>query len=148
LNPFRIGQLLGRNSEFLDDPEFQHHSPYGSIEENSMKAGVYHLELLARPSVVEALVIHYGSISELFVALWNSDKQPRPPDYDDEDESGEFNTKGERYEYENSQLSEKPFYTCVPAYQNTEEEILMYVTGEKMNLWAWLDQGAEPLSRY
>jgi hypothetical protein len=36
----------------------------------------------------------------------------------------------------------------VPPYNETDEEILNDVDDDKMELWTWLDQGAEALSRY
>ena len=116
-------------------------------EDQLFKDGIYFLELQARPAVLDGLLSRYGSTSGLFVALWNSNTQPRPSDYDDECESGEFDTKGEEYEYQRAYDIEKLHLWTAP-YEETEDEILMEVTGVKSNLFAWLDQGAEPLSRY
>ena len=134
---FRLGQLIGRHPEFIDVPRFD---PYSILaaDEDLFRKGLYHLETEARPAVVAALKAHFGGTSGLFVALWNSDKQPRPKDYD---WNWEEHNRQRDWDIQN-------LHTWEPAYQNTEGEILMNETAEKLHLWTWLDQGAGPLRRY
>jgi hypothetical protein len=51
LTSFRLGQLIGRRSDFLDDSNFD---PYMSlnIDEQLLQRAMFHLELEARPAVV------------------------------------------------------------------------------------------------
>ncbi len=137
LTPFRLGQLIGRHSDFLDDSNFDPCTSLSS-EEQLLRRAAFHLELEARPAIVTALMAHYGGISGLFVALWNSDKQPRPADYDQ---------KWERYESERAWEIEH-LHMWIPLYQDTDDEILNDVAGDKMSLWTWLDQDAIPLKRH
>jgi hypothetical protein len=132
-----LGQLIARHSAFLDDPDFD---PYTSLnsDEQLLQRAMFHLELEARPAVVTALMAHYGGISGLFVALWNSDKQPRPADYDQ---------KWEEYDSERAWDIEH-LHMWIPPYQDTDDEILNDVTGDKMRLWTWLDQDAIPVKRH
>lgn len=137
LTPFRLGQLIGRHSDFLDDADFD---PYTSLnrDEQLLKRAMLHLEFEARSAVVTALMAHYGGASGLFVALWNSDKQPRPADYDQ---------KWEKYDSQRAWDMEH-LHMWVPPYQDTDDEILNDVTGDKLRLWTWLDQGAKPRQRH
>src|ERR1019366_2211143 len=137
LTPFRLGQLIGRHSAFLDDSDFDPCKSLNS-DEQLLQRAMFHLKFEARPVVVTALMAHYGGISGLFVAIWNSDKQPRPADYDQ---------KWEKYESERAWEIEH-LHVWVPPYQDTDDEILNDVTGDKMRLWTWLDQDAIPLKRY
>jgi hypothetical protein len=74
--------------------------------------------------------------SGFFLALWNSDKQPRPSDY--EQDRAEY--EGARqYLIDRVKISE-------PEYQETADELLNDMTGEKMHLWTWADQ-AELMDR-
>jgi len=129
LTSFRLGQLIGRHPDFLNDSDFD---PYTSLDndEESLQRAMFHLEFEARPPVVTALKAHYGGLGGLFVALWNSDKEPRPADYDEK-----------REEYDTERAWEiGQMYMWVPPYQETHDEILNDVTGDKMRLWTWLDQ--------
>lgn len=134
LLPFRLGQLVGR-SDLPDEPDFN--ACDGLDDEELFRKAIFHLEMKARPEVVSALKEHYGEISGLFVALWNSDRDPRPDDYEKN-----------REEYEDARNLLIRLNNWQPPYQETDDEILNDVTDEKMHLWTWLDQGAEPLDRY
>jgi hypothetical protein len=137
LTGFRLGQLVGQNADFLNDPEFDE---YGGLDpENKLfRNALFRLELVARPRIVAALMKHYGGQNAFFVALWNSNRQPRPPDYEEHREDHD-----QARDYTVAEL-------CIwqPPYQETEDEILNDVTEGKMLLWTWLEQGAEPLTRY
>ena len=137
LSPFRLGQLIGRHPEFTGVPRFDLYTIRPSDDELFCRA-LYHLEIEARSAVAAAMKLHFGGISGLFLALWNGDKQPRPADY-------EWNR--EKYHWQRD-WGIQNLHTWVPAYQDSEDEILMDETAEKMRLWTWLDQGAEPLDRY
>jgi hypothetical protein len=136
ITPLRVGQLIGRHSDFLDDPPYDWH--LRKPEERLLDDAICQLEMAAREEVVNALYEAYGSVGDLFVALWNSDKQPRPPDYEE---------KREEYEEDRAfKIGELNIW--VPAYQESDDEILDDLTDEKMERYAWLDQGAEPLDRF
>ncbi len=77
-----------------------------------------------RSEIVAALKTHYGNTSGFFVALWNSNKLPRPTD---------FEAKTEKYETERF------------LYQGTADEILNESVEEKLAAWMWLEQGAGSL---
>jgi hypothetical protein len=129
LTSFRLGQLIGHHPDFLDDCDFDPYSG-SSSDERLLEEAIFHLEVKARPTVVMALMAHYGSISGLFVALWNSNKQPRPADYDQ---------RWEEYDSERAWDMEL-LHMWIPPYQDTDDEILNDLTDDKMRLWTWLDQ--------
>ena len=137
LIPFRLGQLIGRKSDFMDDLDFET-SDGLHTDEQLFRNALFNLEIEARPNVVAALQEHYGGISGFFVELWNSDKQPQPADYAD---------NRQEYEYARD-FAVGQLHIWEPPYQETDDDILNDVTDEKMYLWTWLDQGAEPLGRY
>ena len=136
LSAFRVGQLIGSDPAFSDDPVSD---PYGlDTNEELFRRALFRLELAVRPRIVAVLLEYYGGLSGLFVTLWNSNRQPRPADYDEHREEYDF---ARDFVIGGSHIWEPP-------YKEDEAEILNDATDEKMRLWAWLDQGAEPLDRY
>ena len=136
LSPFRLGQLIGRHSGFLEEAACDHHRDWDS-DSDLFRAALSYLEMKARPKIFSALQEHFGGLSAFFVALWNSDRQPRPADYEEH-----------RQEYDYARdFAVGDLRIWEPAYQETDDEILNDVTDEKLRLWTWLDQGAEPLDR-
>lgn len=134
LAPLRLGQLVGR-LDVPDEPDFNACDELD--DEELFQKAIFHFESEARPVVVSALKEHYGEISGLFVALWNSNREPRPDDYEEN-----------REEYENARNSLIGMNIWAPPYRETDEEILNDVDDDdKMELWTWLDQGAEVLDR-
>jgi hypothetical protein len=136
LSSFRVGQLIGRHPDFLERADCDECGDWDT-DGPLFRAALFHLERNARPKIVSALQRHYGGPGGFFVALWNSDKQPRPSDYEQD-----------RAEYESArQYLIDRVKIWEPEYQETADEALNDVTGEKMHLWRWLDQGAEPVDR-
>src|ERR1035438_7985173 len=64
LTAFRLGQLIGRHPDFIDDPRFDPYTSLGTDDELFRRA-LYHLEMDARPAVVSAIEEHFGGISGL-----------------------------------------------------------------------------------
>jgi hypothetical protein len=136
LSPFRLGLLIGQQPDFLQQVACDDDLDWDS-DSDLFRAALSHLEREARPRIVSALEQYHGGQSGLFVALWNSDKQPRPAGYEE---------NRQEFDYDRD-LMVGELQIWEPAYQETDDEILNDVTDEKLRLWTWLEQGAEPLDR-
>ena len=136
LGPFRLGLLMGQQPGSMEEAA-RHSDLDWDSDSDLFGAALFHLESKARPKIVSALEQYHRGQTGLFVALWNSDKKPRPADYDEN-----------RQEYDYAlDIVMGELRIWQPAYQENDAEILNDATDEKLRLWTWLDQGAEPLDR-
>jgi hypothetical protein len=116
LPAYRIGQLVGTDSALEDCAD----------ENEFMREAIEILSHRSRAAIVSELMGHYGGLDSFFVALWNSNRPPRPADYDRNIE-----------EYENDAESQY--------WQQKPDEILNDADADMAHAYTWLDQGAEPL---
>lgn len=81
LSPLRVGQLIGRNPEWIEDPDDG--DPYINA--------IQHLADESRAEVVKVLLAGFKSESELFISLWKSRQRIEGEPEESDDEIGNAN---------------------------------------------------------
>ena len=126
ITPFRLGQLAGAN--WTAEPEYP---------DDLASAVLIHLVEEARDEIVPVLRSCFGGTSGLFLALWRSNKaEPLPTESssvkgDDPDSDAEEDTD----EYEDDDELE----------EETDDDILNDTDGNKVEAFAWLEEGCQPV---
>jgi len=140
VDTLEIGQLLGDAHEL------------GAIQEyDRREEALTVLSNRARPEVARALLTGYGSIAQLFVALWRT-TQPRPDTSQTEKLATEETTRtgpngagaqvmlGAGTEDEDDDEDEEDDEGA----WESDDEILNTVTGAKAQVWEWIGAGCPP----